>query len=292
MADLPIINISLYAQTDVGEVRSSNEDNFLALDLSTGSSWTAKGEERKDLLTYQQGRHGSLFAVADGIGGALAGQTASRMAVETVRDWMLRLQADVVYSKLSVYYRFRRALEEANRLINRESTANPKHNGLGATFTAVVTQGSLAYFAQVGDSRAYLIRRGRIARITKDQSLVQWLIDIGQITEEAAEIHPYRNVILQALGRNRAVQVKFNSLNLCQLDVLVLCTDGLSSKLQADEIARVVNGAADLKSACQELISLANGRGGGDNTTVVVVQFSGSGLAQPDNETIIPKVLH
>lgn len=287
MADLPIINIALYAQTDVGLLRSGNEDNFLALDLSTGSNWTANEEEQKDLLTYQQGGYGSLLAVSDGVGGTVAGEIASRMAVETVRDRMLRLQTHGVYSQTPVYQRLRLAIEEANLLINRESAANRGRKGMGATFTAAVTEGRHVYFAQVGDSRAYLIRLGRIVRITKDQSLVQSLIDEGQVTEEAAETHPYRNVILQALGAGDAVRVKINSLTLCQLDLLVLCTDGLSGKLRAGEIARIVNAAADLKSACQKLVSLANERGGEDNITVVVAQFSGSGLAPPDDETVI-----
>lgn len=291
MADLPIINIALYAQTDVGAVRSGNEDNFLVLNLSIGSSWTANEEERKDLLTYKQGSYGSLLAVSDGVGGTVAGEIASRMAVETVRDRMLRLQAHAVYSQTPVYQRLRIAIEEANLLINRESAANTEHKGMGATFTAAVTEGSRVYFAQVGDSRAYLIRRGRIVRVTKDQSLVQGLIDGGQITEEAAETHPYRNVILQALGTTDAVGVKINSLKLCQLDLLVLCTDGLSGKVRADEIAQIVNAAADLKSACQMLVGLANERGGEDNITVVIAQFSGSGLARPNDERVVAEGL-
>jgi PPM family protein phosphatase len=286
MADLPIINISLYAQTDVGVARSVNEDNFLVLDLSTGSSWTANEEEQEDLLTYQQGGYGSLLAVTDGVGGAVAGEIASRMAVETVRERMLRLQAHGVYGQTPIYQRLRIAIEEANLLINRESAVSTEYKGMGATFTAVVTEGDRVYFAQVGDSRAYLIRRGRITRITKDQSLVQSLIDEGRVTEEAAETHPYRNVILQALGATGSVVVKINSLTLCQLDLLVLCTDGLSGKMRADEIAHIVNAAADLKSACQKLISLANERGGEDNITVVLAQFSGSGLARTDDETV------
>jgi len=291
MADLPNIYIALYAQTHARMVRSGNEDNFLLLNLSTSRSWTAGGEEHKDLLTYQQGDHGSLLAVSDGIGGTQAGEVASRMAVETVRDRMLLLQEHAVYGRARVYKRLRLAIEEANVLINREGMANTERKGLGATFTAVVTEGSRGYFAQVGDSRAYLIRRGRIVRITKDQSLVQSLIDNGQITEEAAETHPYRNVILQALGMTGAVNVKVNSLKFCQLDLLVLCTDGLSGKLHADEIARIVDAAADLKSACQELIALANERGGEDNITVVIAQFSGSGFAQTDDETITLETL-
>src|ERR671925_79543 len=95
------INLALYALTDIGMVRSGNEDNFLILDLSTGQSWTASDEEQKALLTYSQGYYGSLLAVSDGMGGALAGEVASRMAVETVRDRMLQLQAHKVHGKIS-----------------------------------------------------------------------------------------------------------------------------------------------------------------------------------------------
>src|SRR5512145_3515369 len=135
MAELPTINLALYAQTDVGMVRSGNEDNFLILDLSTGRSWTASEEERSDLLTYAQGYYGSLLAVSDGMGGALAGEVASRMAVETVRDQMLRLQAHGHYAKMPFHERLRLAIEDANVLINREGMSNPEHKGLGATFT-------------------------------------------------------------------------------------------------------------------------------------------------------------
>jgi protein phosphatase len=291
MAELPTINLALYAQTDVGMVRSGNEDNFLILDLSTGRSWTANEEEPHDLLTYSQGYYGSLLAVSDGMGGALAGEVASRMAVETVRDRMLQLQAHDVYGKMPFHERLRLSIEEANLLINGESQTNPAHKGLGATFTAVATCGDKIYFGQVGDSRAYLVRQDKIYRITKDQSLVQQLIDAGQITEEEAETHSYRNVILQALGAHSNVNVEVNSLALCNMDTLVLCSDGLSGKMHQDEISRIVHEAADFKSACQRLIDLANDRGGEDNITVVIAQFSGSGLVLPPGETTEPQSL-
>ncbi len=283
MADHPSINVALYAQTDVGMVRSGNEDNFLILDLSTGTSWSAGDEEPNELLTFQQGYYGTLLAVSDGMGGALAGEVASRLAVETVRDRMLQLQAHTEYSKLPFHERLRLAVEEANILIHADGVGNPSHKGLGATFTAVATAGNKAYFAQVGDSRAYLIREGKVARITKDQSLVQQLIDAGQITEEEAETHSYRNVILQALGAHTLINVEVNTLPLCQLDTIVLCSDGLSGKMHADEIAAIVNQAGDFKSACQNLIALANQRGGEDNITVVIAQFSGAGLTNGDS---------
>ncbi len=291
MAELPTINLALYAQTDVGMVRSGNEDNFLILDLSSGRSWTASEEEPPDLLTYSQGYYGSLLAVSDGMGGALAGEVASRMAVETVRDRMLQLQAHNVYGRMPFHERLRLSIEEANLLINGESQTNPAHKGLGATFTGVAVHGNHVYFAQVGDSRAYLIRQDRINRITKDQSLVQQLIDAGQITEEEAETHSYRNVILQALGAHSNVNVEVNSLPLCNMDTLVLCSDGLSGKLHQDEIAQTVHEAADFKSACQRLIDTANERGGEDNITVVIAQFSGSGLSMPAHNSIEPQSL-
>jgi protein phosphatase len=291
MAELPTINLALYAQTDVGMVRSGNEDNFLILDLSTGRSWTASEEEPPELLTYAQGYYGSLLAVSDGMGGALAGEVASRMAVETVRDRMLQLQAHEVYSRLSFHERLRLSIEEANILINGESQTNPAHKGLGATFTAVATVGNQVFFGQVGDSRAYLIRGTNIVRTTKDQSLVQQLIDAGQITEEEAETHSYRNVILQALGAHSNVNVEVGCLPLCNMDTLVICSDGLSGKVHQDEIARIIHESRDFKSACQHLINLANERGGEDNITVVIAQFSGSGLALPESEMVEPQSL-
>ncbi len=291
MAELPTINLALYAQTDVGMVRSGNEDNFLILDLSTGRSWTASEEEPEDLLTYSQGYYGTLLAVSDGMGGALAGEVASRMAVETVRDRMLQLQAHDVHGKMPFHERLRLSIEEANILINAESQTNPAHKGLGATFTAVATHGDQVFFGQVGDSRAYLIREGKIVRTTKDQSLVQQLIDAGQITEEEAETHSYRNVILQALGAHSNVNVEVGCLPLCSMDTLVICSDGLSGKVHQDEIARIVIEAPDFKSACQRMIDLANERGGEDNITVVIAQFSGSGLSLSKNDTLEPQSL-
>src|SRR5262245_8488456 len=291
MAELPTINLALYAQTDVGMVRSGNEDNFLILDLSTGKSWTASEREPKELLTYTQGYYGSLLAVSDGMGGALAGEVASRLAVDTVRDRMLQLQAHDRYSKIPFHERLRVSIEQANILIHGESQTNPAHKGLGATFTAVATQGNQIFFAQVGDSRAYLIRQGKIFRITKEQSLVQQLIDAGQITEEEAETHSYRNVILQALGAHNNVNVEVSSLPLCQLDTLVICSDGLSGKIHHEEIEQVVHEASDFKSACQTLIDLANERGREDNITVVIAQFSGTGLWESSSDPIDPQIL-
>lgn len=278
MAELPTINIDLYAQTDVGMVRSGNEDNFLILDLSTGKSWTANEEEPQDLLSYSQGYYGTLLAVSDGMGGALAGEVASRMAVDTVRHRMLYLQAQDHYKELPFQERMRLAIEEANILINSESQTNPAHKGLGATFTAAAIFGTELFFAQVGDSRAHILRNGNLYRVTKDQSLVQQLIDAGQITEEEAETHHYRNVILQALGAHSNVNVEVNRVSLCKDDILIICSDGLTGKLNQSGIAQIISESDDFRTACQQLIDSANDLGGEDNITVVIAKFTGDEL--------------
>ncbi|MFZ4628395.1 MAG: protein phosphatase 2C domain-containing protein [Blastocatellia bacterium] len=292
MSDSPSIILAFFAQTDIGLMRTGNEDNFLVLDLSTGKSWTALDEEpAEEWRAYEEGPYGTLLAVSDGMGGALAGEVASRLAVETVRDRMLQLQRHAVYSHLPFGERLRLAMEQANGLIHEEGLDNPLHKGLGATFTAVASCQGEAYFAQVGDSRGYLLRQGEIVRITKDQSLVQQLIDAGQITEQEAETHAYRNVILQALGAHPTVSVELNTVTLCQDDVLILCSDGLSGKLQDHEIAQIVLESSTYREACRVMIGLANHRGGEDNITVVIARFEGGGLPSPQGGRVYPRSL-
>jgi serine/threonine protein phosphatase PrpC len=292
MSDPSSIILAFFAQTDIGLMRTGNEDNFLVLDLSTGKSWTALDEApTEEWRAYEEGPNGTLHAGSDGMGGALAGEVASRLAVETVRDRMLQLQRHAVYSRLSFGERLRVAMEQANGLIHEEGLDNPLHKGLGATFTAVASHHGEAYFAQVGDSRGYLLRQGEIVRVTKDQSLVQQLIDAGQITEQEAETHAYRNVILQALGAHPTVSVEINSVTLCQDDVLILCSDGLSGKLQDHEIAQIVLESSTYREACRVMVGLANHRGGDDNITVVIARFEGSGLPSPPGGRIYPRSL-
>jgi protein phosphatase len=149
---------------------------------------------------------------------------------------------------------------------------------MGATFTAAGLHGTTAYFAQVGDSRAYVVRGGQAQQITRDQSLVGQLVEAGHITQEEAERHSYKNVILQALGAAPSINVVVDSVPLQDMDILVLCSDGLSNKVRAEEITDEVDRAKSLKEACDSLIGLANERGGEDNITVVVAQLSGGKL--------------
>src|SRR4030095_3191404 len=139
---------------------------------------------------------------------------------------------------------------------------------------------------QVGDSRAYIIRKNQIRLATKDQSLVQQLVDVGQISESEAETHMFRNVILQALGAQSEVIPVTGRIRLCRGDILLLCSDGLSGKLRAEDMQRIVNKNTELESACNELIAEANKRGGEDNITVVLARFSGNDLEEPSSDKI------
>ncbi|HZS46023.1 MAG TPA: Stp1/IreP family PP2C-type Ser/Thr phosphatase [Blastocatellia bacterium] len=280
------INIAVYASTDVGRVRQGNEDNFLVLNLSTAETWTADEEAppTPDLLAFSQNYYGTVVAVSDGMGGALAGEVASNLAVHTVRDRMLEYQKDEPFKKLSFSERLRLSVEQANSLIHSESIQNPQYAGMGATFTGAGLINDELYVAQIGDSRAYLIRGGQIQQMTRDQSLVGSLVEAGHITEEEAETHAYRNVILQALGATPSINVDVRRLKGQPRDVLLLCSDGLSGKVRSPEMLEIVTSAESLKDACAALIAKANERGGEDNITVVLIQISGEGLQEPPDD--------
>jgi protein phosphatase len=283
MTEQQRITISLFAQTDVGKVRQNNEDNFVIADLTQHTYRTATDDGRlgESVVTFGVGEKGLIAAVSDGMGGALAGEVASHLAVNAVRVLMLKFQSLPEYAQLSFGEQFRLAIEQTNKLIHNQSLASPQFAGMGATFTGLAFHQQQVYVAQVGDSRAYVIRGNHIVQATKDQSLVGQLVDAGYLTEEQAQEHVYKNVILQALGAQPDTVVVLDRLNVYQNDVILLCSDGLSNKVQGSTIADVVASAADLKQACQRLIELANERGGEDNITVVLCQFAGEDLPPP-----------
>src|SRR5215510_7214202 len=155
MAEEIAFKISAYAKSDVGVVRSGNEDNFLVLNLSTADTWKPSSNNEEpplNLTTFNQSHYGSIIAVTDGMGGALAGEVASRLAVECVRDRMLELQASPTYSRFPFHERLRLSIEMANLYIYQMSSKRSEYAGMGATFTAVGLSHTEAYFGQVGDS--------------------------------------------------------------------------------------------------------------------------------------------
>ncbi len=232
------------ARSDVGLKRRANEDCYaLAADLG-------------------------LYLVADGMGGHTAGQVASELASEgAVRA--LRTLEDAA---ASLAEKLRYAVAAANREIFSTSQEKPELTGMGTTLVALLVGGERIALAHVGDSRAYLVRGGKIRQLTDDHSLVAELVRRREITEHAARGHPHRHVLTRALGVRRTVEPDLAELTPAVGDTFVLCSDGLTGHVADPEIAEVVAREEDLDAACERLISLANSRGGEDNITVLLTR--------------------
>ena len=281
--------VELYAKSDVGRVRRGNEDNFLVLDLTSEQTWTGSdgATPPSGLTRFNLGEKGLVLVVSDGMGGALAGDVASRMAVDSVRQMLMGEGGTVCDPNIDLVDCLKNATHYANNAIHLKSQEDSRCAGMGATFTGAAIRGDNLHLVQVGDSRGYVIRKEHIRLATKDQSLVQQLVDVGQISESEAETHMFRNVILQALGAQSEVTPVTGRIRLRQDDLVLLCSDGLSGKLRAEDIQQIVlNSKNDLSKACEALIDEANNRGGEDNITVVLAHFSGDDLEPPDTDRI------
>jgi serine/threonine protein phosphatase PrpC len=208
------------------------------------------------------------------MGGAAAGEVASDFAVKTVLEILAASPRDKDLAE-----ELKDAAERANERIWNYAQDNPAMMGMGATLTAVLACGSTLHIAQVGDSRAYLIRGGKIEQLTRDQSLAQALVDSGMIAPDQAHLIP-QNVIIQALGTQPSLNVVMSEVELCRNDALLICSDGLSNKIKPQEMIEAIDSAADLKAAVRQLIDLANERGGEDNIPVIVSRFAGDGLQE------------
>jgi PPM family protein phosphatase len=275
---------TVYGLTDAGRVRRANQDSLLAADLSAarGVALLLDAEASSDAASPRRceiGRKGLLLMVADGMGGAAAGGYASRLAVDVVYGWLRRHWIeDAGHAPLLFAQRLREALEEANRQVRDAAAARPELKGMGTTATVAGVLDGLLFLAQVGDSRAYLVRAGTAMQVTRDQSYVQMLVDAGRLSAAEAARSEFASVILQALGPQPTVEVDLGFQQLERDDVLLLCSDGLTRLVDAAEIGSVVAGAGGVREACVELLRLASERGAPDNVTIVVVQFGGEGL--------------
>ena len=268
------IRVEVFGKTDLGRTRDHNEDRFLVADLTRKAASLLPYVRQHDI-----GPRGTLLVVADGMGGAAAGEVASEMATDTIYDHLMKTwNAEDEPTPQRFAYRLKEAVEVANASIHAHAKAHPEVRGMGTTTTAAGILNDHLYLTQVGDSRAYLIRGGRAHQITKDQSLMQRLVEAGELTEEEAAQSERRNIILQALGPDPKVKVDLTHQEVRRGDILVLCSDGLSGQVKKEEIAKVVTESKDLSAACERLIALANERGGPDNITVVIARFDGDGL--------------
>jgi serine/threonine protein phosphatase PrpC len=254
--------ILVSALTDIGLLRARNEDSFAVADLTTGDVTFAA-----DFTPHRIGDRGALLVVADGMGGAAAGKLASEMAVDALREALIDDSANRTLNA-----RLANATEVANRHIYEFASQNPELKGMGTTLTAILVQNNSACISQVGDSRAYLIRDEKIHQLTKDQTLVQKLIDDGRITPEQA-LNYSRHIILQAVGTEPTVDYALAAVALYHNDYLLLCSDGLSTHITSEEMLNAVQDSATLPEACNLLVDLANQRGGDDNITVVIARL-------------------
>jgi protein phosphatase len=233
------------AATDVGRRRRVNEDRYaMAPDLG-------------------------LYLVADGMGGHKAGQIASQLAAEAALRAVETLQGGTV----SLSEKLRHAVACANREIFSQAQIQPELAGMGTTLVALLAGEGRAALAHVGDSRAYLIRGGRIRLLTDDHSLVGELLRRREISADAAREHPHRHVLTRALGVRREVEPDLAELSPLEGDIFTMCSDGLTNHMRDEEISAAVGASDELQDTCDALVELANRRGGEDNTTVVLVRF-------------------
>lgn len=238
--------IQAAALSSVGRVRSGNEDSF------------------------GQCAEAGVFVVCDGMGGAAAGEVASRLAVDTVLDFACRTtQTAGLPERLS------EAIAEANQQVHRRAAADSALTGMGTTLVLLQLTPERAWLAHVGDSRIYLFRDHLLARCTNDHSLVDEQVRMGQLTPQEAEQSPFRNIITRAIGTQPSVVPEINEIVVESGDVFLLCSDGLTRELSDEQIEEILRTTSDLDAACQRLIEGANEAGGHDNVTCLLARVGG-----------------
>ncbi len=238
------------AMSHVGKVRDINEDSYCFLE--------------KDY---------DLFIVADGLGGHSAGEVASLLAVDNIRDHIIKY-ISVNMEKQLIKGIIYEAFNKANENIYSYAKENFFCDGMGTTATLALRIGSTLYMGHVGDSRAYIIKDNNIKQITLDHSLVAELVRSGNITEAEAIKYPWKNIVTRALGIDESIKVDIFTVSFSSQDILILCTDGLSNFVDKYEIERVALEIDDSNEVCERLVSMANKRGGYDNITVLVAKYN------------------
>ena len=238
--------MNVFGKTDIGLVRESNQDAFLAGTFDDGNCWAV---------------------VCDGMGGVSGGQVASKICVERVSEAIKRSYRSKM-TLSSAKNLLTSSITAANSAVFKEAQESPEYKGMGTTVVAVIVLGNLAVVAHVGDSRAYLVN-DEIKAVTKDHSFVQLLIDTGKITELEAAFHPDRNIITRAVGIEHVVDVEIDIVDINEGDKLLICTDGLNGYVSDAYILKIIKEYGD--SSTEKLVETANNSGGRDNVTVVII---------------------
>lgn len=234
-----------FSKTDIGMVREVNQDYVYVSDLPVG-------------------KLPNLFIVADGMGGHKAGEFASRFTVEVVKDELAKSTEEGPEAMI------RQAITSANQRLLETAKQDSKLEGMGTTLVVATVIERTLYFANVGDSRLYLLNND-IKQVSKDHSLVQEMVRLGGIKQEDAKNHPDKNIITRAIGAKEQVEVDFYEYRLKKGDIVLMCTDGLSNMVEDTEILHIVKGSRDIVEAVEGLINKANKNGGKDNIGIVAV---------------------
>lgn len=241
--------MQIIGNTDVGKTRAANEDAFKYGFFDDGTSWAV---------------------VCDGMGGVHGGKIASSTAIEMVSQ-KIRKCYNPSMQISSIENLLLSSITTANCIVYDRGNADKELEGMGTTIVAAIIKNNEACIAHVGDSRAYLISNGTIKRITKDHSLVQEMLDLGEITENEFEHHPRKNIITRAMGVDEKIEIEFNTVELKSGDALILCSDGLSGLISKKEILDIYN-QDDFDTLADRYIEAANNNGGVDNITVVIMK--------------------
>ncbi len=248
--------------SDRGLAREQNEDTFVIADLRSGEITSPC--VRTDVDVSQDGL---LMLVCDGMGGAAAGEVAARVAAESIKRQLVgdgeRVAAHPTQS-------LQEAVADANRAVRAEVAAHPEKKGMGTTCTAAVVLRQSLVVANVGDSRAYLLRDGRLHPLTRDQSVVSKLLETGALRPEQAEHHPLRHVLLQAVGTSAQIAPAMTEIDLQKGDRILICSDGLHGCVSNERIEAVLRDTPEVADATHKLVQLALDAGGPDNVTVLV----------------------
>lgn len=214
-----------------------------------------------------------VYIIADGVGGNNSGEIASRTAVSMIAEYVKKHPISEVKDERTLQEYFISCLEAANAEIYSQARRYDENRGMATTVVIAYIAGDKAYIVNVGDSRAYLIRKEKISRITEDHTYVNELVRQGVLSEEESERHPKRNIITRALGGDALVEPDIFRVEIKNDDVLLLCTDGLHGEIHEDEIVRIVSKADSMQDACRLLVNAANRSGGRDNITVICLKI-------------------
>ncbi len=278
-----LVRIDFGAMTHAGNVRTNNEDAYII--YRSGRYWEKmKTSLEAGDLPERSDEIGYGMAIADGMGGAAAGEIASSMAIRVLvslilnaAKWALKLdnpktrevELQDVKERAEAYF------QAVDDTLMEYAEAYPRLKGMGTTLTGAYTFGDDLFILHIGDSRAYLFRQSNLKRLTHDQTMAQALVDVGAIPAEEASTHRLRHTLTSCLGgESRKIQIEIRHLRLMEGDRLLLCSDGLTEELSETEIAEVLRATEGSSEACQSLVNLALQKGGKDNVTVVLARYS------------------